>query len=215
MPRRIRQALLALLSAGLFLVPATVGVVSAAAQTTHPAVHAQPADTPDGYPDETAGELYPDITARPMCLSSAPNWCAHVHDSQGFIWDGSATGSGTSYNVKFKPNGNQFCWNGHCYNVGTLNFPGESPACIGINQGAGYPVAQLANCTTGGGIIWGHGHSGCQTNAGCHDVWINRQDTQVIGSLRVLVSNAGSGTGFGPLSSGDWFNSALYRKWNF
>jgi hypothetical protein len=201
MIKRIFACLLPAVAAVSLLAPAAaMASVSAPAAPAHSAVVA---DTPDGYPDPVTIE--PDITARPMCLSSAPNWCAHF-TTGGYIYDGAAGGGpGPDWNVKFNRNGNTFTWLGHTYNVGTLAMPGHSPACFGLS----ISVVRLANCSTGYGTIWGHGSSNG------HDVWINRAATQADNSLRVLVSTAGCQCGFGPLSEGDWFDSALYRKWNF
>jgi hypothetical protein len=207
---RLRTLLLPLAVLAAGALPPTLAATGASAAPTASAAHAAHAVLADVIPDPDPVLIEPDITATPMCLTSSPNYCAHWHDAQNFIWDGAAGGGpGPDWNIKFNRNGNTFTWNGHTYNVGTLNMPGHSPACLGVNNGAGYPTIQLQNCSTGYGIIWGHGTSGG------HDVWINRKDTQVISSLRVLISTAGCFCGFGPLASGDWYNSALYRKWSF
>lgn len=185
--------------------PAAPAAHIAAAAHIHPAAAGwavQPADFPDGDPDVV--DVEPDITAQPMCTTATPHVCARVADSAGDVWDGSHAAADP---VKFKPNGVIFTWNGHNYHVGTLNMPGHSPACIGLSSNT--QTTQLQNCSTGLGIIWGHGHSGSG------DVWISRWATQADGSLRVLASTAGCFCGYGPLEEGDWFNAALYKRWGF
>src|SRR5580765_5523672 len=167
---------------------------SAPATPVHVASVAQATDFADGDPDVVTIE--PNITARPMCTVSGNQLCVKV--DAGNQLDMAAQNAGPAENIKFNPNGNDFVWNGHHYHVGTLNMPGQSPACIGTN---GINLNRQ-NCSTGSGIIWGHGSSNG------HDVWINRAWTQGQNSLQVLGTL--NITGDSALMV-DWFDTSYYK----
>lgn len=196
------------------LIAATVPLGLAAPQIAgaapaRTAAHAATSITADQIPDpDPFTGLEPDITARPMCATSSPNKCAWDQSpgNGDYIYD-HVQAAGARENMKFNANGNNFTWNGHTYHVGTLNMPGESPACLGTPSA--FKIIQLANCSTGQGTIWGHG-----TSNG-HDVWVNRYWTQITNSLKVLASTQGCFCGDGPLAADDWYDPALYRRWSF
>lgn len=119
--------------------------------------------------------IHPNVTAQPLCESSGNMFCAV--DSSGTQFLGS---HGSAEPVKFNANGNTFTFNGVTYNVGTLNEPGLSPACLGTN-GNGNITRQ--NCTTGTGIIW------LAATSNGHDVWGNRKSIQDQGVFRALAAS--------------------------
>jgi hypothetical protein len=194
--RFVLAAVIALTEAGL-----STSAVQAA--VTHPIAHTVVSDFPDGSPDVVTIE--PDITARPMCESSFPNYCARDTNNSGssgsVIFEGSNT-PGPAENLKFHPNGSTFTWNGHAYHVGTLEFSGHPGLCVG-SPGADVVTA---SCSTGTGTIWGHGHSG---NG---DVWISRVWTQSFGSLQVLGAFGFAGD---EMEVFPWANPDAYKRWSF
>jgi hypothetical protein len=113
-----------------------------------------------------------------MCESSSPS--LGIVDNSGTEFTGNNCADGIP--IKFNANGNTFTWGGVTYRVGTLNEPSQSPACLGFN---GFNNVTRQNCSTGQGIIWGHGLSNG------HDVWINRKKTQDNGHITVLAGSGG------------------------
>lgn len=174
----------AAITAATALTLGLLGISTASAATSHPAVPAgpavtaHPADFPDGYPDVDPDTIGTDI-AQKMCQSSSPGLCMNISGGTVFASNSNSTP------IKWKFNGNTFTTGGHTYNVGTLNAPSQSPACIGTN---GFGNLVLANCTTGTGIIWAAGLSNG------HHVFINRKGTQDRGVLTVFASNNGNGS---------------------
>jgi hypothetical protein len=140
-----------------------------------PAHIAAPADT-NGQPDPDPDTLTMDISV-PLCESSGHNYCLGDGGGTQFL----ATHANATP-VKFNYNHNTFTWGGVTYNVGTLNEPSQSPACLGFN-GNGNITRQ--NCSTGTGIIWGAGLSNG------HHVWINRLKTQQQNGVFVLAASDG------------------------
>lgn len=194
---RLRRLLPSLIAAAMIAVPAA-GTVSQVAMAA-PAVHASAmafADT-NGQPDPAPVTLDPDV-ALAMCESSAPSLGLEAFGTQ--LLEHCADGTP----VKFNANGNTFSWGGVTYRVGTLNQPSQSPACLGVN---GINNVNSQNCSTGSGVIWGHGLSNG------HDVWINRLKTQNNGVLTVLAGSASLGA---PAFTATWPPaSGVYERWGF
>src|SRR5580765_345370 len=122
--------------AGVLMAAMAVGTIATAvaplagASVAHPAAvshQAVLADT-NGQPDPAPITLDPDV-ALAMSVSSSPS--LGIVDNSGTEFTGNDCASGTP--IKFIANGNTFTWGGVTYRVGTLNEPGQSPACLGFN----------------------------------------------------------------------------------
>src|SRR5215831_5666217 len=108
--------------------------------------------------------IHPNVSAL-QCEVSSPNLCMF---SNGGTQITEPNGTGTPMN--WHPNGGTFLYQGQVYNIGTINEPSVSPACIGTASNGTRLTNQ--NCNTGTGIIWAEGFSGNDT------VWLNRKAIQ-------------------------------------